>query len=43
MVSTYSPAVSSHSVVFKTIAVDGLNIAYRGSAKLLTLPRYCRR
>ena len=29
MVSTYSPAVSSHSVVFKTIAVDGLNIAYR--------------
>jgi hypothetical protein len=28
MVSTYSPAVSSHSVVFKAIAVDGLNIAH---------------
>ena len=29
MPSTYSPAISSNSVVFKTIAVDGLNIAYR--------------
>ena len=29
MASTYSPGISSNSVVFKTIAVDGLNIAYR--------------
>ena len=29
MDSAYSPVVLSHSVVFRTILVDGLNIAYR--------------
>jgi pimeloyl-ACP methyl ester carboxylesterase len=29
MESTYSPVVLSNSVVFKTIAVDAINVAYR--------------
>ena len=38
MKSVYSPAVQSNSVVFKTTAVDGLNIAYR-EAGLLSYPK----
>jgi hypothetical protein len=50
MESAYSPVVLSNSVVFKTIAVDAINIAYREAGDpthpklvLLQFDKYAKR